>query len=68
MIHEMLDKAFMIISDDSELIFHSDQGWHYRQKIYMNKYQLNYKKEKTFLKQEFILVSILSFDEKLGIL
>ena len=37
MIHEMLDKAFMTIPDDTELVFHSDQGWHYRQKIYMDR-------------------------------
>lgn len=33
-IHEMLNKAFIKIPDNSGLVFHSDQGWHYLQKAY----------------------------------
>ena len=31
---EMLDKAFEKIPDDTNLILHSDQGWHYQHKQY----------------------------------
>ena len=27
-------KAFQVISDDTHLILHSDQGWHYQHKKY----------------------------------
>jgi len=30
----MLDKAFDKIPDDTNLIFHSDQGWQYQHKMY----------------------------------
>ena len=34
MVTSMLDKAFAIIPDGTELILHSDQGWHYQNKKY----------------------------------
>lgn len=34
MVTQMLDKAFERIPDDSKLILHSDQGWHYQHKQY----------------------------------
>lgn len=34
MVTQMLDKAFLHISDDTNLILHSDQGWHYQHKQY----------------------------------
>lgn len=34
MVTEMLDKAFGTIPDDTNLILHSDQGWHYQHKQY----------------------------------
>ena len=34
MVTSMLDKAFTRISDDTELILHSDQGWQYQHKQY----------------------------------
>ncbi|HBL83388.1 MAG TPA: IS3 family transposase [Clostridiales bacterium] len=34
MVTNMLDKAFCTIPDDTNLILHSDQGWHYQHKQY----------------------------------
>jgi putative transposase len=34
MVTEMLDKAFETIPDGTNLILHSDQGWHYQHKRY----------------------------------
>ena len=34
---DMLDKAFLKIPDDTNLIFHSDQGWQYQHKQYQNR-------------------------------
>ena len=34
---EMLDKAFSKIPDDTNLIFHSDQGWQYQHKMYQKR-------------------------------
>lgn len=34
MVTEMLNKAFMQIPNDTKLILHSDQGWHYQHKQY----------------------------------
>lgn len=34
---DMLDKAFIKISDDTGLIFHSDQGWQYQMKNYQTR-------------------------------
>ena len=34
MVTAMLDKAFATIPDDTNLILHSDQGWHYQHKQY----------------------------------
>ena len=34
MITDMLDKAFKAIPDNTNLILHSDQGWHYQHKKY----------------------------------
>jgi transposase InsO family protein len=34
---DMLDKAFSKIPDNTNLIFHSDQGWQYQHKQYQNK-------------------------------
>ena len=34
MVTEMLDKAFAQIPDDTDLILHSDQGWHYQHRQY----------------------------------
>ena len=34
MITSMLEKAFVIIPDDTEPILHSDQGWQYQHKHY----------------------------------
>lgn len=34
---DMLDKAFAKISDDTNLIFHSDQGWQYQHKMYQKR-------------------------------
>ena len=34
---KMLDKAFCKIPDDTNLIFHSDQGWQYQHKIYQKR-------------------------------
>ena len=36
MIIDMLEKAFAKIPDDSGLVLHSDQGWHYRIPAYMS--------------------------------
>ena len=33
----MLDKAFSKIHDDTDLIFHSDQGWQYQHKTYQKR-------------------------------
>ena len=35
-ITDMLEKAFLKIPDDSNLVFHSDQGWQYRMKLYQD--------------------------------
>lgn len=34
MVISMLDNAFQILPDGTELILHSDQGWHYQHKQY----------------------------------
>lgn len=34
---DMLDKAFKKLPDNTDLIFHSDQGWQYQHKTYQNK-------------------------------
>ena len=34
---DMLDKAFDRIPDDTNLIFHSDQGWQYQHKMYQHR-------------------------------
>mgnify|MGYP003365403657 CR=1 FL=1 len=34
MVTEMLDKAFEKIPNDTQLVFHSDQGWQYQHKQY----------------------------------
>ena len=34
---EMLDKAFSKIPNDTNLIFHSDQGWQYQHKMYQKR-------------------------------
>jgi transposase InsO family protein len=34
---DMLDKAFAKISDNTNLIFHSDQGWQYQHKLYQQR-------------------------------
>ena len=34
---EMLDKAFSKIPDDTNFIFHSDQGWQYQHKMYQKR-------------------------------
>lgn len=34
MVTDMLNKAFLKISDDTNLILHSDQGWQYQHKLY----------------------------------
>jgi transposase InsO family protein len=34
---DMLDKAFIKIPDNTNLIFHSDQGWQYQMKKYQNR-------------------------------
>ena len=34
MVTEMLNKAFMQVPNDTKLILHSDQGWHYQHKRY----------------------------------
>ena len=34
---DMLDKAFEKIPNDTDLIFHSDQGWQYQHKMYQQK-------------------------------
>ena len=34
MVTSMLGKAFETIPDGTELILHSDQGWHYQHKQY----------------------------------
>lgn len=36
---DMLDKAFEKIPDNTNLIFHSDQGWQYQHKMYQNRLQ-----------------------------
>lgn len=36
---DMLDKAFAKIPDDTNLIFHSDQGWQYQHKQYQKRLQ-----------------------------
>lgn len=36
MVTEMLDKAFAKIPDGTNLILHSDQGWHYQMKPYQH--------------------------------
>lgn len=36
---DMLDKAFLKIPDDTNLIFHSDQGWQYQHKQYQKRLQ-----------------------------
>jgi len=36
MVTSMLDKAFETIPDGTELILHSDQGWHYQHKQYQS--------------------------------
>lgn len=33
-ITDMLEKAFLKIPDNSKLVFHSDQGWQYKMKLY----------------------------------
>ena len=35
-IKDMLEKAFLKIPDDSKLVFHSDQGWQYKMKVYQD--------------------------------
>ncbi|MFC3779102.1 IS3 family transposase [Bacillus chungangensis] len=34
LVSEMLEKAFKRLSEDDELLMHSDQGWHYQMKQY----------------------------------
>lgn len=36
---DMLDKAFLKIPDDTNLILHSDQGWQYQHKQYQKRLQ-----------------------------
>lgn len=36
---DMLDKAFAKIPDNTNLIFHSDQGWQYQHKMYQTRLQ-----------------------------
>lgn len=36
---DMLDQAFLKIPDDTNLIFHSDQGWQYQHKQYQKRLQ-----------------------------
>ena len=36
-IYDMLDKAFAKIPDNTQLIFHSDQGWQYQHKAYQQR-------------------------------
>ena len=38
-IMDMLDKAFERVSDETNLIFHSDQGWQYQHKNYQERLQ-----------------------------
>ncbi|NIK80489.1 transposase InsO family protein [Paenibacillus castaneae] len=42
LVSEMLTKAFKRLSDEDELLLHSDQGWHYQ----MNQYQHALKKQR----------------------
>ena len=35
MVTTMLEQAFALLPDDSKLLLHSDQGWHYRHKQYV---------------------------------
>lgn len=37
----MLDKAFSRLPDDTDLIFHSDQGWQYQHKTYQRRLKEN---------------------------
>ncbi len=37
----MLDKAFSKLPDDTDLIFHSDQGWQYQHKTYQRRLKEN---------------------------
>ena len=37
MVTDMLDRAFMQISEGTNLILHSDQGWHYQHKQYQRR-------------------------------
>jgi putative transposase len=34
LVSEMLEKSFVRLSENHELLFHSDQGWHYKMKKY----------------------------------
>ena len=34
LVSEMLEKAFERLSEEDELLMHSDQGWHYQMKQY----------------------------------
>jgi transposase InsO family protein len=36
LVSEMLNKAFKRLSDEDELLLHSDQGWHYQMKQYQH--------------------------------
>lgn len=36
LVSEMLDKAFKRLSEEDELLLHSDQGWHYQMKPYQH--------------------------------
>ena len=39
MVTAMLEQAFALIPDDTKLLLHSDQGWHYRHKQYVQMLQ-----------------------------
>ena len=39
MITSMLEKAFVIIPDDTEPILHSDQSWQYQHKQYQRMFE-----------------------------
>lgn len=37
MVMDMLDKAFIKIPDNTKIIMHSDQGWHYQHNLYQRR-------------------------------
>ena len=53
MVTTMLEQAFAMIPDNTNLLLHSDQGWHYRHKQYVQENFFGHLKSELLYLQEF---------------